>query len=442
MANFNALFAGYESFMEGDIEINNDVTVPAGTDTANEGEAIEAETTAEEMGSEGSDISGDIDEESAKTENANMVFDQLFTMYDHVKKYGIDRTFLSLYNSNGQLSNMINYRFPSCESMDSVGSPRSQASRAFIAAMEDEKEGIFKRFWNWLKQKWASIADLFGRIMNWVRDIFGNLDVRVGRLLEYYEKSVDKTAEERKDVKVIAVTPEEVSKVNDAINTINKWIRAFTDTLPDNTTYSVGGGTFVDNLKLCSTVTSAIAETFKDMLRSAKAEINAMNSADKQGDKKKGTGLKNVTSEIDKSMKTINSIGAEKKTMSELGDKCKCIAIENGGSAIKLVEGASIAQAMPTVLSGCGNVLRAVLGAKQAFDTQKRSLEMVKQQLQQNVDQKEDGSKDKLKDLQELTKYEVTVQNMHMKLVQTLNALVRKACAVAASYSGCVKVKQ
>ena len=143
MANFNALFAGYESFMEGDIEINNDVTVPAGTDTANEGEAIEAETTAEEMGSEGSDISGDIDEESAKTENANMVFDQLFTMYDHVKKYGIDRTFLSLYNSNGQLSNMINYRFPSCESMDSVGSPRSQASRAFIAAMEDEKEGIF-----------------------------------------------------------------------------------------------------------------------------------------------------------------------------------------------------------------------------------------------------------------------------------------------------------
>ena len=69
MANFNTLFAGYESFMEGDIEINNDVTVPASAD--NEGEAIEAETTAEEMGAEGSDISGDIDEESAKTENAN-----------------------------------------------------------------------------------------------------------------------------------------------------------------------------------------------------------------------------------------------------------------------------------------------------------------------------------------------------------------------------------
>ena len=442
MANFNALFAGYESFMEGDIEINNDVTVPAGTDTANEGEAIEAETTAEEMGSEGSDIAGDINEESAKTENANMVFDQLFTMYDHVKKYGIDRTFLSLYNSNGQLSNMINYKFPSCESMDSVGSPRSQASRAFIAAMEDEKEGIVKRFWEWLKQKWASISNLFGRIMDWVRDIFGNLDVRVGRLLEYYRKSVDKTAEERKDVKVIAVTPEEVSKVNDAINAIDKWIQAFTNTIPNNISYSVGGGTFVDNLKLCSEVTSAIAETFKDILRSAKTQINAMHSADERDNKKKGTYFKNVTSDIDKNMKTINSIGTEKKTMSELGDKCKCIAIDLGAKAIKLVEDASIAQAMPNVLGGCGNVLRAVLGAKQAFDTQKRSLEMVKQQLQQSVDQKENGGKDKLNELQELTKYEVTVQNMHMKLVQILNALVRKTCAVAASYSGCVKAKQ
>ena len=141
-------------------------------------------------------------------------------------------------------------------------------------------------------------------------------------------------------------------------------------------------------------------------------------------------------------MKTINSIGTEKKTMSELGDKCKCITINEGAKSISLIEDANIAKTMENALVDCGNVLRAVLGAKQAFDTQKRSLEMVKQQLQQNVDQKEDGSKDKLKDLQELTKYEVTVQNMHMKLVQTLNALVRKACAVAASYSGCVKVKQ
>ena len=35
MANFNAIFAGCESFMEGDVEINNDVSVPA-----NDGEAV------------------------------------------------------------------------------------------------------------------------------------------------------------------------------------------------------------------------------------------------------------------------------------------------------------------------------------------------------------------------------------------------------------------
>ena len=65
-----------------------------------------------------------------------MVFDQLLNMYRHVKNYGIDRTFLSLYNSNGQLNKMIGYRFPSCESIDSVGNVNSSASRAFIAAME------------------------------------------------------------------------------------------------------------------------------------------------------------------------------------------------------------------------------------------------------------------------------------------------------------------
>ena len=97
MANFNAMFAGCESFMEGDVEINNDVTMP---DT---GEALEAETVAEDVGAEGGEIAGEAETADTKAEAANMVFDQVLNMYRHVKRNGIDRTFLSLYNNQGQL---------------------------------------------------------------------------------------------------------------------------------------------------------------------------------------------------------------------------------------------------------------------------------------------------------------------------------------------------
>ena len=176
MANFNALFAGCESFMEGDVEINNDVTVPG-----SEGEALEAESVAEDVGTEGGEIAGEAETEDTKAEAANMVFDQLLNMYRHVKNYGIDRTFLSLYNSNGQLNKMIGYRFPSCESIDSVGNVNSSASRAFIAAMESD--GIFSKIWTWIKETAVKVYNFFIKVMDWFREACGNLDMRVGKLL-------------------------------------------------------------------------------------------------------------------------------------------------------------------------------------------------------------------------------------------------------------------
>ena len=60
-------------------------------------------------------------------------------MYDHVKQFCIDRTFVSLYNRHGELDRVCGMRFPSCESMDVVGDRYSQYSTAFIAAMENGK---------------------------------------------------------------------------------------------------------------------------------------------------------------------------------------------------------------------------------------------------------------------------------------------------------------
>lgn len=205
MANFNAMFAGLESIMEGDVEINNDVTVPAG-DAAAE---VETETTAEELGAEGAETVAESDSEVADGESANMVFDQVLSMYDHVSEFGVDRTFLSLYNRNGQLDNMIGFNFPSMESIDSVGSPRSAASQAFLAAMESD--GIFTKIWEWIKKVCKAIMNFFIKIADWFREVMGNQEIRVGKLKRRLEQSEAKSEDKLKDVK-IATTDKSATK--------------------------------------------------------------------------------------------------------------------------------------------------------------------------------------------------------------------------------------
>lgn len=205
MAKFSAMFAGCESYMEGDVEINNDVTVPA-SDAAAE---VETETTAEELGAEGAETVAESDSEVADGEAANMVFDQVLSMCDHVAEFGVDRTFLSLYNRNGQLDNMIGFNFPSMESIDSVGSPRSAASQAFLAAMESD--GIFTKIWEWIKKVCKAIMNFFIKIADWFREVMGNQEIRVGKLKRRLEQSEAKSADKLKGVK-IATTEGSVGK--------------------------------------------------------------------------------------------------------------------------------------------------------------------------------------------------------------------------------------
>lgn len=197
MANFSAMFAGCESYMEGDVEINNDVTVPAGDAAAD----VETETTAEELGAEGAETVAESDSEVADGEAANMVFDQVLSMYDHVAEFGVDRTFLSLYNRNGQLDNMIGFNFPSMESIDSVGSPRSAASQAFLAAMESD--GIFSKIWEWIKKVCKAIMNFFIKIADWFREVMGNQEIRVGKLIHRLSTCEAKSEDKLKDVKIV-----------------------------------------------------------------------------------------------------------------------------------------------------------------------------------------------------------------------------------------------
>lgn len=213
MADLNKLFPGFESFMDGDIEINNEVTVPESDDTTAESVADEVES--EEIATEGAEIEGEAAENETAAEATNMMFDHLLMMYHHVKRFGIDRTFLSLYNNKGQLNNMIGYRFPSCESIDSVGSPRSQMSAAFIAAMEDEQGGVFTKIWNWIKAQCAKIYNFVLKIIEWFKDKFINTGARIEKLKKVLNNCTFKSADEIDD----NLTAADAGKILGVLNT-------------------------------------------------------------------------------------------------------------------------------------------------------------------------------------------------------------------------------
>ena len=154
--SISSLFAGMEAYLDGDINY---------TDTVDD-------TAIAEQTAEVASDTADATEEAKDTEVASQMLSRMCDMYDHVKQFGIDRTFVSLYNRHGELDRVCGMQFPSCESMDVVGDRYSRYSTAFIAAMEDEKEGLWAKFkkmvakiWNWIKEKvsniWSKIKHLF-----------------------------------------------------------------------------------------------------------------------------------------------------------------------------------------------------------------------------------------------------------------------------------------
>ena len=152
-----------EAYLDGDVTINNNVTTP-------EDNTIAAADQSAEIANDVADANS----EAKDNEIQAQMLVQMSKLYTHVKTYGIDRTFLSIYNSNGELDRICGVRFPSCESFAVTGNPRDQYSARFIAAMEDENTGfwhkvksIISSIWEWIRRTalkiWYKITALFGK---------------------------------------------------------------------------------------------------------------------------------------------------------------------------------------------------------------------------------------------------------------------------------------
>jgi len=207
--SISALFPGMEAYLDGDVEINNDISAP------------EEEVTAANQSAEIASDLADEQSENKNTEIATNTMLRMYKLYSHVKTYGIDRTFLSIYNANGELDRMCNMQFPSCESMNDVGSPYDQYSARFITAMEEAGETwwqLIKRkareFWEWIKEK-------ANKIWEAIKGFFDFLTKRWHRLVDYFKKNKNAGANDpdakdcADDAKTAAVQMIETKENND-----------------------------------------------------------------------------------------------------------------------------------------------------------------------------------------------------------------------------------
>lgn len=331
MANFDALFPGMESILEGNVEINNDVTVPADDaevqETAAVTEEVDNATTV-------SNSVGETEEGAAEAENASMVFDQLFRMHDHVARFGVDRTFLSLYNTNDELTRMLRVRFPSCESMDSVGSPRSSYSQSLLAAMESG-DGIFHNFWEWVKKIARKIRDLAVKIWDWLAELFGNLEIRIGKLRKSLGNRTDKPDADIKDKEAKVFIP----------NTCDELLKTISETV-------MGSGKTADDLNRQIDAWSVVDEkqNFSDRYKPTTSALNS-----KTNDDEKRSAIKDWVKKI-------------KKLKSDVNDKMK-LESKKPGEIKTLFSENSITKVVTNILLSADHLVQLSQNLKGAIKT-------------------------------------------------------------------------
>lgn len=456
MANFSAMFAGCESYMEGDVEINNDVTVPAGDAAAD----VETETTAEELGAEGAETVAESDAEVADGESANMVFDQVLSMYDHVSEFGVDRTFLSLYNRNGQLDNMIGFNFPSMESIDSVGSPRSAASQAFLVAMESD--GIFTKIWEWIKKVCKAIMNFFIKIADWFREVMGNQEIRVGKLIHRLATCEAKSEDKLKDVKIITTDKSAVKDLAKHVKIIDDIVIGKIDGSKLNSVESgsaqgeylrtMSGGVIaqgknlgeIENLcvevldQACSKASSA-AQGLKGKYKDYTKKIDSKKGVD-EIDQAKHFAKQVKAKALDKIKKDLSKIGAEKKDWKDV-DLFAAMGLDENLSKYTT---ANIIDNLGKGLDAMMKAIRKNLSLKQFIERMKLNQKHMNQQAEVGYRLANGNSMDRdaSEDGRKATQCFNIIVNVRSSALSLCNTLIGKDINIIASHMNALTTSQ
>ena len=279
----SSLFYGMEAYLDGDVEINNNVTTP-------EEDAVAAADQSAEIANDVADAST----EAKDNEIQAQMLVQASKLYTHVKTYGIDRTFLSIYNANHELDHMCGIRFPSCEAFSVTGNPRDQYSTRFIAAMEDDGKGLwnwiknaFQRAWEWIKEKaswiWSKITDFW----DWIKKQFK-------RLVDFFKR--DKTPKNvGKDTEAAVDAGKQYTEDLKKADADKKEIERLTKELSEATARAVKAEKELANAQ-------QDAATQKQALAESQKKIEEINKALEESQKK----LKGIQAQADANKKSAD----------------------------------------------------------------------------------------------------------------------------------------
>ena len=128
----NSFFAGLEAFME-DEPINASTTV-----------SIQPENAEEEIENQQdlADARQDFETADHAIEKIEEMLSRIGALNDYVQKNGVDRTFLAMFNSNGELSKLIKREIPSCEAFNAEDS--ADISKICCEGLDDALKEVIK----------------------------------------------------------------------------------------------------------------------------------------------------------------------------------------------------------------------------------------------------------------------------------------------------------
>ena len=123
---------------------------------------------------EGGDIEAKDTEVLAESQILSAQFDELLAMQRHVAKFGVDRTFLSLFNKGGRLGRALGVNIPACESVDAVGYPTSALSMACLEAFGHKEKGVVAKIVDFIVALIQKIKNLAVRFWTWLKGLMDN----------------------------------------------------------------------------------------------------------------------------------------------------------------------------------------------------------------------------------------------------------------------------
>jgi hypothetical protein len=183
MSFYNSeFFAGCESLME------DDTNLPA-EDLPVE-EAVVEQQEAADNAKEVVEDAAAIEETQEAAEQMLAKFDEIDRMTAYIEQYGVDKSFLSLCNSNDILNRSFGLGLPATESFDEDGDPNSAVSQA---AMEGLKEAG-KAVWDWIKKIWTKIKNFVSNLWN--------------KFIGWFSKDAEKTKKDLEEASNIKKKPE------------------------------------------------------------------------------------------------------------------------------------------------------------------------------------------------------------------------------------------